>query len=221
MERESMARLRNSIVWAFPLGLMFASAVTAHDRDPDAMPDPHAEHRKMMHVTAERDADDEALHIPDAVLVTQFGQEVRLASDIVADHIVVMDFVYTTCTTVCPVLSAIFSQVRAQLSETLGGEVMLVSVTVDPLRDTPEQLRAYSEKFGASSGWVWLTGTKPTMDSVLKNLGAYTPNFEDHPSIVLVGDGGTGEWSRFVGFPSAQQIVDKVNALRSMRLEQH
>jgi protein SCO1/2 len=128
-----------------------------------------------------------------------------------------MDFVYTTCTTVCPVLSAVFVQLQERLGEQLGQEVALVSVTVDPVRDTPQRLKAYSARYDARDGWVWLTGPKTTVDDVLTGVGAYSVNFEDHPSMVLVGDGSTGQWSRFFGFPSPDRIMEQVNALQAAR----
>ena len=71
---------------------------------------------------------------------------------------------------------------------------MLVSVSVDPVRDTPQRLKAYAATHKAKPGWIWLTGGKRSMDELLDGLGAYTPNFENHPAMVLVGDGRTGEW---------------------------
>ena len=59
-------------------------------------------------------------------------------------------------------------------------------------------------------GWLWLTGQKMVVDKVLKGLGAYTPAFEDQPAMVLVGDGQTGEWYRFYGFPNPDQITEKL-----------
>jgi protein SCO1/2 len=128
-----------------------------------------------------------------------------------------VDFVYTTCTTVCPVLSALFAQLQERLGSRAGGEVALVSVSVDPVRDTPARLKQYSDKFKAGSGWTWLTGQSQVVDEVLKSLGAYTPNFADHPAMVLVGDGRSGKWTRFYGFPDPDQIVAKVNELDSAR----
>ena len=58
---------------------------------------------------------------------------------------------------------------------------------------------------------------KPAVDDVLTGLGAYTTNFEDHPSMVLVGDGRTGEWKRLFGFPNPDRIVQIVNELREKR----
>jgi protein SCO1/2 len=178
--------------------------------------DPHAHHRAMMNKPAEpaKSADVELL---DRTLVDQHGREVKFVSDVIGDRIVVMDFVYTTCTTVCPVLSAVFGQVQGQLGERLGEDVVLVSVSVDPTRDTPQRLKAYAAKHDARPGWVWLTGPKATVDDVLDGLGAYTPNFEDHAAMVLVGDGASGDWSRFYGFPNPDRIMQQVDLLEAAR----
>ena len=180
--------------------------------------DPHAQHRKMAQQKSE--ASQDRIVLPDTLLITQQGEQLRLDSDIVAGRIVIIDFVYTTCTTVCPVLSAILSQVQGQLDGRVGADVLLVSISVDPVRDTPARLKAYAEKLRAGDGWVWLTGDKQAVDGVLDQLGAYSPNFEDHPAVVLVGDSTSGDWARFLGFPSANQIVAKVNQLSAARTTQ-
>ena len=154
----------------------------------------------------------------DRVLLDQDGREVRFVGDVLGDRIIVMDFVFTSCTNVCPILSAVLSQVRHSLGERVGDEVGIVSVTVDPVRDTPERLKSYAVKHNADvPGWTWLTGPKTTLEDVLIGLGAYSVNFEDHPSMVLVGDMRTGQWSRFFGFPSPKRIVEQVERLQAAR----
>lgn len=177
--------------------------------------DPHAHHRMTMQEKSAPSQD--SITLPDTALVTQNGEQVRLSSDVVGGRIVVIDFIYTTCTTVCPVLSAILSQVQGRLDGRIGGDVMLVSISVDPVRDTPARLKAYADRLRAGDGWVWLTGDKQAVDGVLEQLGAYSPNFEDHPSMVLVGDPASGDWARYLGFPSSDQIVAKVDQLSAAR----
>jgi protein SCO1/2 len=157
------------------------------------------------------------LSLPDTELVTQYGEHRRFNSEIVDGRIVVIDFIYTTCTTVCPVLSATLRQVQRQLEKRGGSEVLLVSITVDPVRDTPARLKAYADKFHVGDNWLWLTGDKQAVDGVLKQLGAYSPNYTDHPSMVLVGDAAKGDWARYLGFPSADQIITKVEELTTER----
>lgn len=84
----------------------------------------------------------------DVPLLDQDGRELRLKDDLVGDRIVVMGFVYTSCTTVCPVISAILQKLQKQLGERAGGDVQLISLSIDPLRDTPS---AFTSTPGAST----------------------------------------------------------------------
>lgn len=176
--------------------------------------DPHAKHKQMGTAGMEEQSQGGAeLDIPETALLNQYGQSVNFRQDVVADNIVVMDFIYTSCTTVCPVLSAVMAQVQRKLEPRIGHGVSLVSLTVDPVRDNPQRLLDYSRQHDAGPGWTWLTGSKPAVDSVLVSLGTYTPDFVDHPSLVMVGDVKTGQWTRFYGFPSPDRIVATVNKL--------
>lgn len=201
---------------ALPAMLLVGSSLSAHAANasqPAAAADPHAHHRAMLEKKTPPKAERLEIALPDTELVNQDGERMRFKSEVVGDKIVVVDFVYTTCTTVCPVLSALFAQVQERLGDRLGPEVAMVSVTVDPTRDTPQRLKAYAARHQAGEGWLWLTGGKQDVDAVLEDLGAYTPNFADHPSMVLVGDGRTGRWTRLYGFPSPDLILAKVDEL--------
>lgn len=155
--------------------------------------------------------------LKDATLVDQDGNAARFRTDVIADQIVVVDFVYTTCTTVCPVLSSVFARVQQRLGDRLGNGVRLVSVSLDPVRDVPSRVKAYAARHGAGPHWKWLTGRQEDVEEVLKGLGAYTPNFSAHTPMVLVGDGRTGSWTRFNGFPAEDRIVAKVDELLASR----
>jgi protein SCO1/2 len=204
--------MQSSYLMVGALALMIAITGTAF-----ADEDPHARHRAMAKQSADRASESADIDLRDRTLIDQDGQEVRFVSDVIGDRIVVMDFVYTTCTTICPVLSALFTQVQGKLGDQLDGDVVMVSVSVDPVRDTPQRLRAYAAKHRAGDGWVWLTGAKPTVDDVLTGVGAYSANFEEHPPMVLVGDGRTGEWQRLFGFPNPERIMKLVNELQERR----
>ena len=183
--------------------------------------DPHAKHRAMMKQNSEAAAESADVDLRDRPLLTQHGDEVMFVTDVIGDDIVVMDFVYTTCTTICPVLSALFTQVQTKLGDEVGNGVTLVSMSVDPIRDTPQRLKAYSAKHRAGDGWLWLTGSKPVVEDVLVGVGAYTTNFEDHPTMVLIGDGKTGEWQRLFGFPNPDRIVKIVRDMQVRREHAH
>lgn len=155
--------------------------------------------------------------LSDAPLVDQDGAPAKFRSEVIGDRIVVVDFVFTTCTTVCPVLTSIFAQLQQRLGDRLDRGVRIVSVSLDPVRDTPARLKAYASKYGAGPGWTWLTGNQEDVERVLRGLGAYTPDFSAHSPMVLVGDGRSGAFTRFNGFPVQERIVEKVDELLAAR----
>jgi protein SCO1 len=155
----------------------------------------------------------------DAPLLDASGKRVRLSQDVIGGRIAVVNFIYTSCTTVCPVSSATFQQLQQKLGPRLGKDVVLVSITVDPLRDTPQRLREYAGRYEAREGWVWLTGAKPDVDGVLKGLGAFSARFEDHPATVLIGDASGGPWTRIYGFPSVDELLTRIETAHLARKE--
>lgn len=157
------------------------------------------------------------IKLPDTALTDQHGKTARFKSDTVADRLVLVNFIYTTCTTVCPVQSALFADLQQRLGDRVGREVSLISVTVDPLRDTPLRLKEFAAQYKAGPGWSFLTGSKQAVDEVLTVFGVYTPNFADHPAVVLVGDPRSGEWTRFFGFPGSDQIMARIKLLQAAR----
>jgi protein SCO1/2 len=153
----------------------------------------------------------------DLPMVDQDGRTVRFRSDVVGDRIVVIDTFFTTCTLICPILGAIFMELQDLAGDRLGKDVALVSISVDPLTDIPPRLKKYGEQWEARPGWVFLTGGKTDVDQVLTGLGLYSANFVDHPSAFLVGDGKTGEWTRFYGFATPDQLMERVRELTEKR----
>jgi protein SCO1 len=153
---------------------------------------------------------DERLGLPDTKLVDHDGRERRLTSDVLRDRLAIVGFFYTTCGTVCPILSNLMLQVEQKLGSRVGRDVTMVSLSIDPLRDTPPRLTEYRRSLGAGEGWVWLTGARPQVEEALRAFGAYTADPARHPSQLMVGDARSGRWSRLNGFPSVQQVLDVV-----------
>jgi len=182
----------------------------------------HEDHHKG-HAAAKKAPEQEVEGKPaqvkllDITLADQDGKKVRLKTDVIGDRVVVVDFIYTTCTFVCPILSAILSQLQEPLKERLGKDVALVSISVDPTTDIPPRLKEYAARYEARPGWIFLTGAKPDVDEILRGMGAYTADSTQHPTMVLVGEGQKGGWTRFYGFPSPEQLLEKVNELSAAR----
>ena len=159
--------------------------------------------------------------LSDIHLVDVDGMPVRFKSEAVGNRIVVVGFIYTSCTTICPMTSTILGRVQERLMKTLGEgfgrDVKLITLTVDPATDTPERLKDYAANFGSPAGWLWLTGDKPQVNKVLIGLGAYAADFTRHSGAVLVGDAQSGDWIRFYGIPDPSDIVDHVKRLLAAR----
>lgn len=178
--------------------------------------DPHAQHKQQAAAVAEPKLAE--IRLPEGLMLkNQNGLEMDLRRDVIGDRVVAVNFVYTSCTTVCPVTSSIFSMVQRDLGARLGGEFALVTITVDPARDTPQRLQNYAKNFNPGNDWNWLTGDKTSVDRALRAFGAYTPAFEDHPAMVLIGDEKNDKWYRLYGFTAPEAIEDRVNELLKNR----
>src|ERR1051325_6070548 len=96
-----------------------------------------------------------ALRIPDVSVLDQNGKALNFYTDLVKGKVVAINFVFTTCTTICPPLTATFRRVQQQLAEQ-NSSVQLISISVDPAIDTPERLRDFAAKFKAEPGWAFV-----------------------------------------------------------------
>jgi cytochrome oxidase Cu insertion factor (SCO1/SenC/PrrC family) len=145
--------------------------------------------------------------IPDAQVLDQNGKQLNFYSDLIKGKTVAINFVFTTCTAICPSLTATFRRVQ-QDAAARGVDVKLISVSVDPTTDTPERLNDYAAKFKAGPNWTFVTGDKARIDSVLSGLGAAVSNKNDHTPMILIGNDSSDYWTRAYGLTSPTKIVD-------------
>jgi protein SCO1/2 len=159
--------------------------------------------------------------IPDPVLVDQHGERHRFYSDLVKGKLVLMNSIYTTCPGTCPVQTAIFSQVQRKLGERAGSEVQMLSVSLDPVTDTPERLKEFAERFEARPGWLFLTGPKQDVTDVLQAMDLYSPDPAQHTPMAAIGHEPAGLWMKVINLNAPTDIVgrlDRVKALGDERL---
>ncbi len=92
-------------------------------------------------------------------------------------------FIYTNCPDTCPIQSAQMRQIQEEFQNENG--LRLVSITVDPTRDTPEVLSEYAKRFGADPArWFFLTGKKEAIYNFAQagfRLGALEIPHEKRP----------------------------------------
>jgi protein SCO1/2 len=168
-----------------------------------AAADPHAHHH---HAAADTVRSTVTVQLPDVALTRADGKAVSLRDEIDDGRPVVVSFVYTTCTTICPVTSQVLSELQAKLGPRRD-RVHLVSISIDPEQDTPARLRAYAQKFGAGSEWQHYTGTLASSISAQRAFGVYLGNKMDHTAVSLVRSQPGQTWVRLDGFATPDQLL--------------
>ena len=147
-----------------------------------------------------------SMRIPDVTIQDQHGKSHKFYSDLVKGKVVAINFVFTTCTAICPSLTATFRRVQQQLADQ-PVKAQLISISVDPTTDTPERLRDFAAKFKTEPGWTFVTGSASDIDSLLKEFGVAVANKNDHTPMVLIGNDETGYWTRAYGLSSPTALV--------------
>lgn len=155
----------------------------------------------------------ESLHLPDVLLTDQNGLKVHFVSDLIQGKMVAINFVFTSCTTICPLQGAAFGELQGALRGSPSNEVVLVSISLDPETDTPERLKAWGRGFHAGPSWHLLTGKKREVDKVLRAFQIPVADKVVHQPLVMVGD-PAGRWVRINSLAPAAKIAEVVNRLR-------
>jgi protein SCO1 len=147
--------------------------------------------------------------VPNVVLVNQDGERVRLKSLIESDKPVVLDFIYATCTTICPVLSAGFTSIQAKLGPDTR-KVQLISISIDPEHDTPKIMREYLKPFRAKPGWDFLTGSREDIDRVMRAFDSYIPDKMSHKQETFIRGRSPGSWVRIKGLIGSADLMSEI-----------
>ena len=150
----------------------------------------------------------EEYKIPDVVLTNQDGRKIRLNTLLQGDTPVVVDFIYGTCTTICPVLSAGFINLQNKVSSA-NQTVRLVSITIDPENDTPKVLKEYLKRYRAKAGWDFLTGSREDITRVMKAFNAYIPDKMSHYPLNMIRSPKDGTWVRLFGIMSSREFLEE------------
>ncbi|MFP3891325.1 SCO family protein [uncultured Ralstonia sp.] len=180
-----------------------APPASAHDET-----DPHAHHHMMRNMKMSQ----VAYNLPDVMLVRDDNRTVSFKDEINDGRPVVLTFIYTTCTSICPVISQTLSQLQSKLGADRD-KVHLVSISIDPENDTPERLRAYAAKFGAGPEWQHYTGTLAASVAAQKAFNVFREDKMDHNPVVLLRAAPGKDWLRIDGFATADELLDSFHML--------
>jgi hypothetical protein len=133
---------------------------------------------------------------------------VRLTAELERPGAVLLQFIFTTCSTICPVASGTFAAVQEKLPE-----ARLLSISIDPEEDTPARLAAYARRFGAGPRWRLLTGRQEDVIAVEQAFDAYRGNKMRHEPLVFARAGPRQPWLRLAGMPNAGELAAEVRRL--------
>jgi len=154
----------------------------------------------------------ETYDVPDVTLVNQRGENVDLKSVLDPGAPVALNFVFTTCTTICPVMTATFSRLQRELGDD-AADLHLVSISIDPEYDTPPVLGAYARKYGADTQWQFLTGGRTEIAEVLQAFHALSSSKMSHKPFTIFRMPGEDHWVRIEGLTSSSDLAQEYRRL--------
>lgn len=146
-------------------------------------------------------------YFSDVILVNQNGEQLRFYSDLLQGKVVVISSFMATCTSACPAKNRNLEKLQEAAGDRLGKDVVILSISVDPVTDTPERLKEYAKIYHAKPGWHFLTGKKENVDWALYKIGQYVPNKADHTNIFVMGNESTGLWKKAFGLANEQELT--------------
>lgn len=145
---------------------------------------------------------------PDVTLMDSKGKPVRLAAVLQQPRPVLLQFIFTTCTTICPLLSATFSQAQKDVAK-ISPDYLMISISIDPEYDTPTRLDEYARRYHPADNWLFLTGRKQDIFQVLKSFDALfqSDNKMYHRPYMFLRARSGDTWRRLEGFPRSSDLV--------------
>jgi len=190
------------------LGLALLLTSIGATRANDVVPDEHAVHRAAMQKTNYAVTTANYV-VPDVQLIDESGAPVTLRAFLESDQPVALNFIFTTCTTICPVMTVTFAQMQRELGDA-ADQIQLVSISIDPEYDRPKILKAYADQFHAGAGWTFLTGDGNDITQVLKSFDAYAGSKMNHQPLTLLKRPDSASWVRIDGLAGGSDLAHEV-----------
>jgi protein SCO1/2 len=135
-------------------------------------------------------------YFPNVIVMTHDKRRVRFFDDLIKGRTVAINFMFTTCKSVCPLSTANLRKVQGLVRDRLGKDVLMLSISVDPGTDTPDALARYAAAHDVGPGWLFLTGSRNDIDRIRRRL-ASTDDDDDpsqHTGMLTYGNEPAGQW---------------------------
>jgi protein SCO1/2 len=154
----------------------------------------------------------------DPEVIDQNGVTHKFYSDLVKDKLVIVNFMFTHCESVCPLMTSRMAELQRRLGDHVGKDVFIYSVTMDPARDTPEVLKDYSAAFDVGPGWLFLSGKAEDLAILRAKLGERAQGLSAHRTEAALGNDRTGQWTKLSAFEDYDFAVNTVLDMDPKRL---
>ena len=158
-----------------------------------------------------------ARYFTNTELVDQHGKTHRFYEDLIRGRKVLINFAFTACKGVCSPMTKHLAEVQKALGGRVGKDITMITLSVDSTNDSPETLARFAKKFGVGPGWYFLTGSRENISRVLKKLGGYAEDPNQHSSTLLIGDATTGMWVKAPAMSFVDNLVYTVEHLNDPR----
>jgi protein SCO1/2 len=172
----------------------------------------HSAHQQSLSKRGEYSTSVALYAVPELKLVDENGKKVSLRELTDERSAVMLNFIFTTCTTICPVMSSTFQQVQEKLGKDQKA-VRLVSVSIDPENDTPAKLKQYAARYKAGPQWTLLTGTLENSLAAQKSFEVFAGEKMNHKPITFIKAKGAMQWTRLEGLVEADQVIGEYDKL--------
>lgn len=192
--------------------LCVAATISAAVKSQQRPSGDHSAHRKMMDDPPRYARSFESYRVPEITLVNQDGSELGLAALLESSRPVALNFIFTTCTTICPVMTATFAQMLRELGPDAEG-LRVVSISIDPEYDSPAVLKKYAETFKATEDWQFLTGEMRQIVTLLKTFDAYAGSKMNHRPITFFRGPESERWLRIEGLANGAELASEYRQL--------
>jgi protein SCO1 len=150
-------------------------------------------------------------YFPNIVLQDQTGKRVRFYDDLIRGKVVVINFIYTECTSICPLDTAQLKRVQNLLGKRIGRDVFMYSISINPRKDTPASLARFMRVYDVGPGWQFLTGDADEIAMLQSRLGISPPDpnkLSEHDTSIIMGNEKTGQWIKRSSFENPQNIAN-------------
>lgn len=154
----------------------------------------------------------QSLVIPDITVLGVDGERTSLVDELDHDQAVILNFIFTTCRAICPVMTGTFAAVQKQLGNEVG-RVRMISISIDPEHDTPDTLLNYSKQYSRDANWRFFTGTLADVIAVQNAFDVYRGNKMNHVPVTFLRASRNTPWLRIEGFANADSLIQEYHRL--------